>query len=79
MSCIAPSGTRMTHDFELDKAALLMVEALYIAAMQGKETAVADYLEDPLDWRHLKSQRSAATLSQLRRDRTTPRPITNIP
>jgi len=39
---------QMTHDFELDKAALLMVEALYIAAMQGKETAVADYLEDHL-------------------------------
>jgi len=39
---------QMTHDFELDKAALLMVEALYIAATQDKETAVADYLEDHL-------------------------------
>lgn len=31
-------------DFEADSAALLMVEALYIAATQNKETAVADYL-----------------------------------
>jgi hypothetical protein len=38
----------MKQDFELDKAALLMVEALYIAATQDKETAVADYLEDHL-------------------------------
>jgi len=48
MSCIAPFGNQMKRDFELDKAALLMVEALYIAAMQDKETAVADYLEDHL-------------------------------
>ena len=39
---------QMKLDFELDKAALLMVEALYIAATQDKETAVADYLEDQL-------------------------------
>jgi hypothetical protein len=39
---------QMTHDFELDKAALLMVEALYLAATQDKETAVSDYLEDHL-------------------------------
>ena len=39
---------QMKQDFELDKAALLMVEALYIAATQDKETAVADYLEDQL-------------------------------
>jgi hypothetical protein len=38
----------MKQDFELEKAALLMVEALYIAATQDKETAVADYLEDQL-------------------------------
>lgn len=37
---------QMKRDFELDKAALLMVEALYIAATQDKERAVADYLED---------------------------------
>jgi hypothetical protein len=40
--------SQMKQDFTLDKAALLMVEALYIAAMQDKETAVADYLEDHL-------------------------------
>ena len=39
---------QMQHDFELDKAAVLMVEALYIAATQDKEAAVADYLEDQL-------------------------------
>ncbi|NMF86796.1 IS21 family transposase [Nodosilinea sp. P-1105] len=39
---------QMKQDFALDKAALLMVEALYIAATQDKETAVADYLEDQL-------------------------------
>ena len=38
----------MKQDFELEKAALLMVEALYIAATQDKETAVANYLEDQL-------------------------------
>jgi hypothetical protein len=38
----------MKQEFELDKAVLLMVEALYIAATQDKETAVADYLEDQL-------------------------------
>ena len=36
-----------TH-FELDSAAVVMVEALYIAATQNKETAVADYLEQQL-------------------------------
>lgn len=39
---------QMKLDFALDKAALLMVEALYIAATQDQETAVADYLEDQL-------------------------------
>lgn len=39
---------QMKRDFELNKAAVLMVEALYIAATQDKETAVADYLEDQL-------------------------------
>lgn len=34
--------------FELDSAALLMVEALYIAATQDKETAVAAYLQAQL-------------------------------
>lgn len=45
---------QMRQDFALDKAAVLMVESLYIAATQDKETAVADYLEDQL---------TAATLS----------------
>jgi hypothetical protein len=40
--------SQMKQDFELEKAALLMVEALYIAATQDKETAVANYLEDQL-------------------------------
>lgn len=39
---------QMKQDFELDQAALLIVEALYIAATQDKETAMADYLEDQL-------------------------------
>lgn len=34
--------------FELDSAAVLIVEALYIAATQNKEKAVADYLESQL-------------------------------
>ncbi|NER07144.1 MAG: IS21 family transposase, partial [Okeania sp. SIO3C4] len=39
---------QLQRDFELDQAALIMVEALYIAATQDKEGAVADYLEDHL-------------------------------
>ncbi|NET50149.1 MAG: IS21 family transposase [Merismopedia sp. SIO2A8] len=39
---------QLQRDFELDQAALIMVEALYIAATQDKEQAVADYLEDHL-------------------------------
>lgn len=39
---------QVKHDFDLDKAAVLMVEALYIAATQNKETAVGEYLEDQL-------------------------------
>ena len=34
--------------FELDSAAVLMVEALYIAATQNKETAVVEYLQAQL-------------------------------
>jgi hypothetical protein len=40
--------SQMKQDFELEKAALVMVEALYIAATQDNETAVANYLEDQL-------------------------------
>ena len=39
---------QMKQDFDLEQAALLMVEALSIAATQDQETAVADYLEDQL-------------------------------
>ena len=46
--------------FELDSAAVLIVEALYIAATQNKEKAVADYLEAQLSTRTL-------TLEALRR------------
>jgi len=35
--------------FDLDSAAVLMVEALYIAATQDKEAGVADYLQAQLD------------------------------
>lgn len=41
----------LTAQFDLDTAAVLMVEALYIAATQDQEAAVADYLE-----RELKAQ-----------------------
>lgn len=41
----------LTAQFDLDTAAILMVEALYIAATQNQEAAVADYLE-----RQLKAQ-----------------------
>ena len=38
----------MADEFEPDAAAVLIVEALYIAATQDKEAAVADYLEEHL-------------------------------
>ena len=56
-----------------------MVEALYIAATQDKETAVAEYLEDHLTGRHLKSQRPAATTLTAQARPPTPRPITKHP
>jgi hypothetical protein len=48
----------LTAQFDLDTAAVLMVEALYIAATQDQESAVADYLE-----RELKAQ--TLTLNRL--------------
>ena len=39
---------QMEADFDIDSAAVLMVEALYIAATQNKAPAVADYLEAEL-------------------------------
>ena len=39
---------QMEADFDIDSAAVLMVEALYIAATQNKAPAVADYLETEL-------------------------------
>ena len=39
---------QLKRDFTLDRAAVLMVEALYLAATQDKESAVAHYLEDHL-------------------------------
>lgn len=47
-------------DLEADRAAVLMVEALYIAATQDKEQAVAEYLESALANRQL----SLAALQQ---------------
>jgi hypothetical protein len=38
----------LTTQFDLDTSAVLMVEALYIAATQNKEAAVAEYLEREL-------------------------------
>lgn len=51
---------QLQAQFELDSAAVVMVEALYIAAVQNKEAAVADYLE-----LHLVA--GSLTLSGLRR------------
>ena len=61
----------MQQQFERDSAAVVMVEALYIAATQNKEAAVADYLS---------AQLAAGTLSlsclrrhfQLLRDQQVP-------
>ena len=39
---------QMEADFDIDSAAVLMVEALYIAATQNKAPAVAEYLEAEL-------------------------------
>jgi hypothetical protein len=39
---------QLQNRFDLDSAAVLMVEALYIAATQDKEATVADYLETQL-------------------------------
>lgn len=39
---------QLKTQFELDSAAVLIVEALYIAATQDKETAVANYLQTQL-------------------------------
>nr|WP_225882702.1 IS21 family transposase [Pseudanabaena sp. PCC 7367] len=39
---------RLQADFEIDNAARIMVEALYIAAKHDRETTVADYLETQL-------------------------------
>ena len=43
--------------FELDSAAVLMVEALYIAATQNKETAVVEYLQAQLQSNRLSLTR----------------------
>ncbi len=44
--------TLLIDQFERDQAAVLMVEALYIAATQDKEQAVATYLEHQLEEGH---------------------------
>ena len=41
-------ATDQRANFELDSAAVLIVEALYIAATQNKALAVADYLDEQL-------------------------------
>ncbi len=47
----------LTVQFDLDTAAVLMVEALYIAATQNQEAAVADYLERELQAQTLTLKR----------------------
>lgn len=44
---------QLNQQFDPDSAAKVMVEALYIAATQDKETAVADYLEAQLQGNNL--------------------------
>ena len=39
---------QLKADFDIDSAAVLMVEALYLAATQDKEAAVAEYLATQL-------------------------------
>jgi hypothetical protein len=51
---------QMKAQFDLDSAAIVMVEALYIAATQDNEAAVAQYLEQQLEQQSL-------TLCNLRR------------
>ena len=51
---------QLRASFELDSAAVLTVEALYIAATQNKETAVAEYLQAQL-------QANSLTLTNLKR------------
>lgn len=49
--------TELKAQFDLDTAAVLMVEALYLAATQDKEQAVADYLEQELNAQTLSLKR----------------------
>jgi hypothetical protein len=49
--------TDLKAQFDLDTAAVLMVEALYLAATQDQETAVADYLEQELKAQTLSLKR----------------------
>lgn len=51
---------RLKSQFDLDSAAVLMVEALYIAATENKETTVAQYLDSQL-------QANTLTLEHLKR------------
>jgi hypothetical protein len=47
----------LTTQFDLDTAAVLIVEALYLAATQDQEAAVADYLEQELKAQSLTLKR----------------------
>jgi hypothetical protein len=47
----------LTAQFDLDTAAVLIVEALYLAATQDQEAAVADYLEQELKGQTLTLKR----------------------
>jgi hypothetical protein len=51
---------QMHKQFEADYAARVMVEALYIAATQDKELAVAEYLQKQLEWGSLTLERLQA-------------------
>ncbi|NEQ46675.1 MAG: transposase family protein [Leptolyngbya sp. SIOISBB] len=56
---------QLQADFDIDSAAVLMVEALYIAATQDKESAVAEYLVAQLAAGTLTLSTLATTLSAL--------------
>jgi DNA-binding XRE family transcriptional regulator len=55
---------KLKAQFELDTSAVLIVEALYIAATQDQETAVADYLERELEAQTLTLRRLQQTFTQ---------------
>jgi hypothetical protein len=55
---------KLKAQFDLDTAAVLIVEALYISATQNKEGDVAEYLEQELDARTLSLKRLKQQFNQ---------------